>query len=190
MPPRALTFAVSVVGAATAVQFLKRRLVRAEAHQRTMAERDPLTGVRNRRAFDAVLRRSIDRCALIVFDFDGFKAVNDTHGHPVGDAVLRAVAGACDAVVREQDCLARIGGDEFAVIAPGAGRSGVERVIAALREAVDGALMPVGVEGIGATFAWATSPHDSVDPAELFRLADQRLLERKRERRALPARVA
>jgi diguanylate cyclase (GGDEF)-like protein len=152
-PSRTLTFAVSVVGAAIAVQFLKRRLLQAEAHQRTMAERDPLTGLRNRRAFDHGLARAIDRCALVVFDFDGFKAIKDTHGHPIGDAVLRAVAEACEDVVRENDCPARIGGDEFALIAPGAGIAGVERIIAALGEAVDGALMPEGVDSVSASFA-------------------------------------
>jgi diguanylate cyclase (GGDEF)-like protein len=182
-PSRTLTFAVSVVGAAVAVQFLKRRLVLAEAHQRKMAQRDPLTGLRNRRAFDHALAREIDRCALVVFDFDGFKAINDTYGHPVGDAVLRAVAEACDDVVREGDCLARIGGDEFALIAPGAGVAGVERIIAALGEAVHGADMPDGVDAVSATFAWAVAPYDTHEPHELFRLADARLLERKREGR-------
>jgi diguanylate cyclase (GGDEF)-like protein len=182
-PSRTLTFAVSVVGAAVAVQFLKRRLVLAEAHQRTMAQRDPLTGLRNRRAFDQALARSIERCALVVFDFDGFKAINDTHGHPVGDAVLRAVAEACEDVVREGDCLARIGGDEFALIAPGAGAAGVERIIAALGEAVENAAMPEGVDSVSASFAWAVSPYDTSESAELFRLADARLLERKRRGR-------
>jgi diguanylate cyclase (GGDEF)-like protein len=190
-PSRALTFAFAVAGEAVAVQFLKRRLLRAEAHQRTMAERDPLTGLCNRRAFDVSLERAIGRCALVVFDFDSFKAINDTHGHPVGDAVLRAVADACDAVVREGDCLARIGGDEFALVAPGAGGVGVERIIAALGDAVDGAVMPDGVESVRATFAWAASPLDGVDAVELFRLADQRLLERKRQaRRRSRARAA
>ena len=177
---RTLTFAVAVIGGAVAVQFLKRRLVLAEAEQRTMAQRDPLTGLRNRRAFDHALSRSIERCALVVFDFDGFKAINDTHGHPVGDAVLRAVAEACEEVVREGDCLARIGGDEFALIATGAGTAGVERLIAALGDAVDGALMPDGVDSVSATFAWAVAPDDAADPTELFRLADACLLERKR----------
>ena len=190
-PSRALTFAFAVVGAAVAVQFLKRRLVRAEAHQRTMAERDALTGLANRRAFDVSLERAVERCALVIFDFDGFKAINDTHGHPVGDAVLRAVADACDAVVREGDCLARIGGDEFALVAPGAGANGVQRIIEALGGAVDAAVMPDGVEPVRASFAWAVSPREALDGVELFRLADQRLLERKRHaRRALRARAA
>jgi diguanylate cyclase (GGDEF)-like protein len=181
-PSRTLTFAVAVVGAAIAVHLLKRRLVLAEAHQRTMAQRGPLTGLRNRRAFDHVLAREIERCALVVFDFDAFKAINDTHGHPVGDAVLRAVAESCEDVVREGDCLARIGGDEFALIAPRAGAAGVQRIIAALNDAVDEALMPDGVDCVSATFAWAVAPFDSSEPHELFRLADARLLERKRRR--------
>jgi diguanylate cyclase (GGDEF)-like protein len=183
-PARAATFVVAVVGGVIAVQFLKRRLVRAEAHQRAMAERDPLTGVCNRRSFDRALGLAAERCALVLFDFNGFKAINDTHGHPVGDAVLRAVADACEMVVREGDCLARIGGDEFALVAPGAGGAGVERIVAALDDAVDRAEMPDGVEQVQACFAWALAPGDGTDPVELFRCADERLLARKRATRA------
>ena len=88
-----------------------------------MAERDPLTALYNRRSFDAALERAIaqpDGVGLVLFDFDDFKRINDEHGHPAGDAVLRAIAEACAEVVRDGDCLARIGGDEFALIAPGA----------------------------------------------------------------------
>ena len=97
-----------------------------------MAERDPLTGLYNRRSFDDALARATadgGAAALVLFDFDGFKAVNDDHGHPTGDAVLRAVAEACARVVRDGDCLARIGGDEFALVAPGAAgrRRGADR---------------------------------------------------------------
>lgn len=183
-PARAVMFVVAVAGGVIGVQFLKRRLVRAEAHQRAMAERDPLTGVCNRRSFDSALARAADRCALVLFDFNGFKAVNDTHGHPVGDAVLRAVADACEAVVREGDCLARIGGDEFALVAHGAGSAGVARIVAALDDAVDRAEMPEGVEQVQASFAWALGPDDATDPAGLFACADERLLARKRAARA------
>jgi diguanylate cyclase (GGDEF)-like protein len=141
----------------------------------------------NRRSFDRALSLAADRCALVLFDFNGFKAINDTHGHPVGDAVLRAVADACEAVVREGDCLARIGGDEFALVARGAGSTGVARIVAALDDAVDRAEMPDGVEQVRASFAWAIGPGDATDPAELFRCADERLLALKRaarERRA------
>ena len=124
-PARAFTFAASIAGMTVAMQLLKRRLLRAEARQRVMAERDPLTGLYNRRSFDAALAGSVPGgAALVLFDFDAFKAINDDHGHPVGDAVLRAVADACSDVTRDADCLARIGGDEFARPGP---RSRLER---------------------------------------------------------------
>jgi hypothetical protein len=98
--------------------------------------------------------------------------------------MLRAVADACEMVVRECDCLARIGGDEFALVAPGAGGAGVERIVAALDDAVDRAEMPDGVEQVQASFAWSLAPNDGTDPVELFRCADERLLARKRATRA------
>src|SRR5919198_3149925 len=86
-PARLVMFALAVAGATVAIQFLKGRLVRAELHQRAMAERDSLTGVSNRRAFDAALERAAatgDPYALILIDLDDFKRVNDEQGHPAG----------------------------------------------------------------------------------------------------------
>jgi len=182
-PARTLGFVVAMVGETLAMQLLKRRLLRAEARQRVMAERDPLTGLYNRRTFDARLEESLaapEGAALVLFDFDLFKAVNDEHGHPVGDAVLCAVAEACDTVVRGQDCLARIGGDEFAVVAPGAGSAGVARIVAALEQAVGAAELPPEVPAVRASFAWAVAPHDATTSRDLLGCADQRLLYRKR----------
>lgn len=182
-PSRVLTFAASVVGMNVAIRLLKQRLLRAEARQRVMAESDPLTGLANRRTFDAELARAVTGprgVALVLFDLDGFKGVNDELGHPVGDEVLRAVATACSAVVREGDCLARIGGDEFAVVAPGAGPAGVRRLLAGLEGAILEAELPHAVSGLGASFASALAPIDALTAAELLDRADQRLLDRKR----------
>ncbi len=126
-PARLAMFALATAGATVAIHYLKGRLVRAELYQRTMAECDSLTGVSNRRAFDAALERAArtrEPYALILIDLDDFKRVNDEQGHPAGDNVLREVAAAAAGVARKGDCVARIGGDEFALLAPGRGRLG------------------------------------------------------------------
>jgi diguanylate cyclase (GGDEF)-like protein len=182
-PARAVAFASALAGATFAMQVLKRRLLVAEQRQRVMAERDPLTGLYNRRSFDAALDdivASPDGGALVLFDFDAFKAINDEHGHPVGDAVLRAVADACQRVVRDRDCLARIGGDEFALVAPRARHAGVARIVTALEDAIAEAEMPDGIYRVNASFAWAVAPNDAATADELLECADQRLLYRKR----------
>jgi diguanylate cyclase (GGDEF)-like protein len=182
-PARALAFAVAIAGESVVMQLLKRRLLRAEARQRVMAQRDSLTALYNRRSFDAALEQAVartDGAALILFDFDDFKQINDDYGHPVGDAVLRAIAAACDGVVRDGDCLARIGGDEFAVIAPGARSNGVARIVGSLEEAIAAAEFPDGLPAARASFAWAVAPDDARTAAELLDRADQRLLYRKR----------
>jgi diguanylate cyclase (GGDEF)-like protein len=183
---RTAVFGISVAGEALVMRFLKHRLLRAEAHQRTMAERDPLTGVHNRRAFDVALGALLPgNLALVLFDFNDFKIINDVWGHPVGDEVLRVVAAAGASVIREGDCLARIGGDEFALLAPGAGGAGVSRLVDALDEAIREADVPTGVGPIRATFGWALAPQDTSDPVEMLRMADNHLMERKRAIKAL-----
>src|ERR1700716_3375363 len=93
------------------------------AELETRAESDPLTGVMNRRGFErelkragAYVRRYGGNAALIYIDLDGFKPVNDRHGHAAGDAILQAVATTLMHSVRASDTVARFGGDEFALI--------------------------------------------------------------------------
>jgi diguanylate cyclase (GGDEF)-like protein len=182
---RTVIFTVTVTGLTLSMLTLKQLLVRAEMRQREIAERDALTGITNRRGFDHALARTHERetsYALIMFDFDDFKKINDEHGHPVGDAVLVAVAHAAREVVREGDCLARFGGDEFALIAPAAGDRGVLRLVRSLGESIHAMQLP-GVGSVAVTFAWALAPADAADPNDLVRVADERLMARKRERR-------
>ncbi len=195
-PGRVVTFAAAVVGEMAVMQFLKRRLLAAEARQRHMAEVDPLTGLLNRRSFDAALRGVFghaslpvdpEGAALVLFDFDDFKRINDLHGHPTGDAVLRAVAGAAHQVLRRTDRLARLGGDEFAVLATAAGPDGVARLVEALDHAIRSAETPDGVGGVCATFAWAIAPEDGTEPERLIECADTRLIQRKRDLKAARA---
>jgi diguanylate cyclase (GGDEF)-like protein len=173
-PARLVMVALATAGATVAIHYLKGRLVRAELHQRTLAERDSLTGVSNRRAFDAALERAArtrEPYALVLIDLDDFKRVNDEHGHPAGDDVLRSVAAAAAGVARQGDCVARVGGDEFALLAPGAGASGVLRLLRDLRDAIEHP----------ATFAAGLVPDDARTPEELVAHADARLLAQKRD---------
>ncbi|MEA2418265.1 MAG: hypothetical protein QOE60_471 [Thermoleophilaceae bacterium] len=187
-PARVLGFSVAVIGQTIAMQILKLRLVRAELRQRSYAELDPLTAIANRRGFDHALadaEQNGNRYALVLFDFDDFKSINDLHGHPTGDIVLRAVAHAAQSAVRKADCLARIGGDEFAVVAPGAEEAGARRLVEALRVRIDAAAMPEGIGEVGVTFAWAVSPSDALDGDSLLSRADERLLANKRAAKQL-----
>jgi diguanylate cyclase (GGDEF)-like protein len=124
--PTLLTDGVRVsLGRRTALTFSLQDVLQEQALIRVheSAVRDRLTGVYNRGAFDDRLqsefsasRRRGTPLALLLFDIDYFKRLNDTHGHQAGDAVIRAVAQCAQATVRAEDVLARYGGEEFAVI--------------------------------------------------------------------------
>ncbi|KPF49579.1 diguanylate cyclase [beta proteobacterium AAP121] len=115
-----------------------------------ISSRDALTGLANRRAFELALSREIDRVArsgepalLLTLDIDHFKRVNDTWGHGAGDQVLRAVAAALVDSVRPMDLVARIGGEEFAIILPNCASAFGETVAERVRRRVE--RMPVAV---------------------------------------------
>jgi diguanylate cyclase (GGDEF)-like protein len=168
---RALSYAVAYVGLVATIQFLKGRLVNAERHQHRMARIDPLTGLQNRRAFDEALCCAFESAqvfTLLLADVDSFKQINDRFGHVTGDRVLREFAAHATAAVRSGDCLARIGGDEFALVAPGAGEAGAERIAVQLRAAIIRA-------GARATVGRAIYPDDGYDHDTLLRAADRRL---------------
>ncbi|MEM7300196.1 MAG: GGDEF domain-containing protein [Pseudomonadota bacterium] len=156
------------------------------------ATTDPLTGLYNRRYFEQALREyliefnSINApLAVLVFDLDHFKAVNDNHGHDAGDLVLKEVSSQLRQLSREHDVVARIGGEEFAIVAPFASDKQVVpfakrycKSIAKLRVHLDEAtIRPTVSIGVAIT----TEGTSNVN--ELMKKADERLYEAKRNGR-------
>src|SRR4051794_4747571 len=143
-----------------------------------LAEHDPLTRLYNRRAFSERLDLESARAArygspmsLVLCDLNGFKALNDTHGHAAGDAALEQIGTVLRRGLRRADAAYRIGGDEFALILPetsaddAAGVAG--RVSTAMTAAFTG-----NMAGLGASFGVAVCPADGTTPEALFRAAD------------------
>jgi diguanylate cyclase (GGDEF)-like protein/PAS domain S-box-containing protein len=152
------------------------------------AIRDPLTGLANRGLLEERLRAVLARDArtgettgVLFLDLDGFKAVNDLHGHLVGDSVLRTVATRLVAAVRPSDTVARLGGDEFVVVVEGASEDAVALLAGRLRETVT-APMPLGDLdlNVGVSIGVALSTGGDADPASLLAQADRGMYDDKR----------
>lgn len=162
-----------------------------------LARVDALTGLANRRAFDEALAAAVARArrggaplAVAVLDVDHFKRVNDTLGHAAGDAVLREVAARARAAVRESDLLARVGGEELAILLAGEGLDAAAETADRVRRAV--AASPVATVGgaLAVTLSAgcaALAPGDP-DGAALVARADARLYDAKRAGRNRVAR--
>ncbi len=168
---------------------LRARVAELEAH----AERDPLTELLNRRGFERELARTrsyMERyggnAALIYLDLDGFKPVNDRHGHAAGDAVLKAVAAALVGAVRASDAVARLGGDEFAVLLWNLGARDAQNKALALERAIAEAVVTWGGRrlSVGASSGLAELAHDR-DVDDILSRADAQMYARKRTRKGL-----
>jgi diguanylate cyclase (GGDEF)-like protein len=139
-----------------------------------LAERDFLTGLPNTRAFEAAMARRFAQgrpFTLLLGDMDGLKQINDTKGHAEGNDALRRLADMLGSVLRPEDEVARVGGDEFAVITASAAEEAVS--LAGRLETV------VETQGIAITFGWALYPTDGENALSLYRAADERLYARK-----------
>lgn len=169
---------------------------------RRLATHDELTGLLNRREFTRVLREEEERArrfdrpfGLVLIDIDHFKAVNDTHGHAAGDAVLREVARRIAGRVRAVDRCARIGGEELAVLLPEADANGALAVANDLLAAV--ATAPFAVNGgamldLTVSAGAASLPAHAREATHLMEAADRALYRAKRagRARAMPAESA
>ncbi|MET3723383.1 putative bifunctional diguanylate cyclase/phosphodiesterase [Sphingomonas trueperi] len=157
------------------------RLAEQRAHQ--LAYHDPLTGLPNRRALTEYLRGAEPhRFGLMLVDLDRFKSINDVHGHPIGDQLLRAVAGRLSWVVGEGGRSYRLGGDEFAITLPFDGDD-LDRVRsvahAIVREVARPFLIDERMHHIGASVGIALYPEDARDADTLMRRADVALYQAK-----------
>ncbi|WP_433368064.1 diguanylate cyclase domain-containing protein [Actinoplanes sp. CA-142083] len=149
------------------------------------AAHDALTGLPNRRRMQDALGASLrdDAVAVLFVDLDGFKPVNDAHGHEAGDELLRQVSQRLSSCVRENDVLARVGGDEFVVLMPGVhDPADTEAMCARIRQAVESPFEIDGAEvRIGASVGVHLAPL-SCDPDEALRAADHAMYTIKKSR--------
>lgn len=172
-------------------------LSEANAQLEVLAMTDALTGLANRRHFGDQLAREVTRCAeagkpvaLVTLDIDHFKAVNDKHGHPAGDAVLRRVAMLLEEQVRGSDLLARVGGEEFAVLAVEAAANEASQLGERLRACIENAgpisvgrsAVPVTIS-VGVAVMWARPGDLLKAPERLLAAADDALYRAKRNGR-------
>jgi diguanylate cyclase (GGDEF)-like protein len=154
----------------------------------TMATTDGLTGLLNHRAFQVRLADLLGRSerhglklALILTDIDHFKKVNDNHGHPVGDEVLRRVAKVLADSVRKIDVVARYGGEEFAIVMDGADAAGAAQLAERIRLDVEKQVVPSekGPFSVTLSLGIASVPEDGHDKQVLIERADQALYHAK-----------
>lgn len=146
------------------------------------ANRDALTGVLNRRAFMAALQRETTAgrtTTLVVLDIDHFKSINDKHGHPVGDIVLRDVARTLEEMVRGSEVLARVGGEEFALLLPRVAPADAGAKVETLRAAVEALVVENEGARIPVTASFGYAGADAGGVESLYRRADHALYQAK-----------
>nr|WP_315234057.1 diguanylate cyclase [uncultured Albidiferax sp.] len=173
----------------TAVQHAAKRANQERDAMHSLAHTDPLTGLPNRRGLSAALTAALPHCtidnlvAIFVLDLDGFKPVNDRYGHDVGDELLIAVADRLQQLMRHNDVVARMGGDEFVVMAGGLLRD--EQAQELGQELLDAFREPFQLREqrclVGMTIGYALAPHDGSDALTLIKRADAAMYLGKQE---------
>lgn len=173
---------IAAMGVATALVFLlKDRIMRLISRLRRLADTDSLTGIANRASFESALERELDGAreqtgvlAVISLDLDRFKQVNDLYGHQAGDAALREAARIFTACVEEQGLLARVGGEEFAVVLPEADIAQARIIAERIRVALE--RDTAGTEpNLTVSIGVAAYPDSGESPSSIMLAADRAL---------------
>lgn len=169
---------------AMALELTRRETALRSANRRlnSLASLDPLTGIANRRSFDAILAlqwNSVPQLAMLILDIDNFKSFNDSYGHKEGDRCIRAIAQTLASTVRGTDMVARVGGEEFAVLMPNAEIGTAIDVAERLRRAVERLAIPHAKGATGSVTisvgCAACRPTLELSPSNLYVAADQAL---------------
>ena len=178
---------------ARALERTRHRLREQAVLLRELAVVDDLTGLYNRRFFDSRLGYELDRyhryhcpLALVLFDVDHFKRVNDTYGHPVGDDVLRHLSKLGLSIIRRVDLLARFGGEEFALLLPNTSAAGAMEAAERVRQTIESRPPPIAEHTIRVTISAGVASTEQAtlgDSESLVRAADQALYRAKRQGR-------
>ena len=173
----------------TVLKFMASGNLEAEYHQKifTMVSVDALTGAYNKRYFDDNFAKAIARSesaqtslCLIIFDIDFFKKINDTHGHPAGDYVLKELVTVVKGVVREQDSFCRVGGEEFTVLLPDTDASTAFTCAEFIRGAVEMTTFTFEGTVIPVTCSLGVALRAGAEPADaLYKRADQAMYKAK-----------
>jgi len=174
--------ALSAYAVHAAIALSNARLV--DRLERQAAE-DPLTGLANQRAFQRACvaefnrgRRSRAEVSIVMLDLDNFKTINDAHGHPYGDQILIGVADALRTSIRGHDTVARMGGEEFAMLLPDADPDAAYHIAERARDAI--AHVPVMRVALSCSAGVATASPSDTSPVDLIELADIALYQAKR----------
>jgi diguanylate cyclase (GGDEF)-like protein/PAS domain S-box-containing protein len=171
---------------------LNRLLIRTQDDLYHLSVTDPLTGLYNRRHFDTQLEVILadqlphgQSVCLLMIDVDGFKFINDTYGHPAGDEALRTIAGLLSERARHHDYIARLAGDEFALVLKNAGLYDATEIANALHDTINAARidLPVGRVQLQCSIGVAAAPVHGASAQELVSAADVALYHAKRRGR-------
>lgn len=174
-----------IAGVSIAFQDVSERQQR-ETELRRESEKDPLTGLINRRGLERLLPRRLaygaQKLALLYLDLDNFKEINDSHGHHAGDVILKEVTDRFQRAMRQTDLIARVGGDEFCIVVTG--ESAIEAAESVAKKLIEASKEPLSFGGVSVTLGASIGialPDGTSLPDMLMRRADEAMYQAKRK---------